>query len=369
MTSADRTLSASRSTGPAAAWLMMVAMFAALAPFLASGTPLRATINGKSAWPLFNSITAMSAAPAIVFVLGSAWAMWAPAGRRGARVAALFVIVGLACAACFSATNLYGPAESLPAQGVLRTLVGWSPSESVPDVNRGYLAPSLRGERPNILGTDSLGRDVASQLIHGCGSALAFGIVATAVATGIGVLAGMIMGLRPGLSDAALSRVVEVFISIPVLFVLVSVSGSAGADMMLMMVLIGCLLWTGSARLTRAQVRRASSSEHVLAARAAGAGPIHIAWRHILPAALTPAIVDASFSLASAVTIEASLSYLGLGATERPSWGRLLAQATRQTGEIAWWLVVFPGGAILLTAMSYNAVGDALRRRLDPRRP
>ncbi|MDX2114668.1 MAG: ABC transporter permease [Planctomycetota bacterium] len=221
--------------------------------------------------------------------------------------------------------------------------------------------------RVHILGTDARGHDVASHLIHGCRVAVSVGIIAAAISTIIGVSVGAAAGFMGGAADALLSRVIDAFASIPVLFVLVIAAGVLPRQPHVIMAVIGCLTWTGCARLTRAAVIAVRSSEYVLAARAAGAGPFARVTRHVLPNALAPVIIDVSFSLAAAIVIESGLSFLGLTDPGSPSWGSLLASAVKDTGSPVWWLAFAPGLVLFLTCLSYNTLGEALRDTLDPR--
>lgn len=229
------------------------------------------------------------------------------------------------------------------------------------------VGPVLRttaGARPFRLGTDSLGQDVLANLVHGCRVALLSGCVAAGMALSMGVALGALMGFFGGWVDALLMRVVEVFVSVPTMFVLVLAAAVLPRSTTGLLAVIGCLSWMGVARLTRAEFMRLRDAEFVQAARAAGLPAWRVIVRHLLPSALTPALVDASFLFAGAILVEATLSFLGLGAPDQPSWGRLLAQAPGPAGDFAWWLGVLPGGCLFLTVLSCNALGESARQRL-----
>lgn len=226
----------------------------------------------------------------------------------------------------------------------------------------------LRGGRRHLLGTDIHGQDVLSNMIHAARTAVSVALAAVGVAAAIGVLVGSLMGYFGGWVDRVLMRVVEVFMGVPLLFILVAAAAVLPRSLAATMIVLGCFTWMGAARFTRAEFLRLRGQDFVLAARAAGLPAWRVALRHMLPHAVAPVVIDASFSLAAVVVLEASLSYLGLGPPGRASWGLLMNSAKGEAGEFAWWLAAFPGLAVFLTALSYNIVGEALRDALDPRK-
>jgi ABC-type dipeptide/oligopeptide/nickel transport system permease subunit len=220
------------------------------------------------------------------------------------------------------------------------------------------------------LGTDLFGQDVLSQLLHACRLAVSIGLVSTGIATLIGVTIGALMGYFGGMVDLLLYRVVEIFMAIPLLFILIVAAGVLPADYRntyVMMAIIGCFTWTGAARYTRAEFYKLRNQDFVQSARAVGLPLRSILFRHMLPNGVTPVLVDASFAIAFAIILEATLSFLGLGPADQASWGRLLADATGPVGDFNWWLAIFPGLAIFLAALSYNLIGEALRDAIDPK--
>jgi len=134
-----------------------------------------------------------------------------------------------------------------------------------------------------------------------------------------------------------------------------------------MMAIIGAFSWTGMARFTRAEFMKLRNQDFVQAAKAAGLPLRSVLFKHMLPNGVAPVLVDTSFAIASAITIEAVLSYLNLGPIDQASWGKLLASAVSSEGEFKWWLAVFPGVAIFFTVLSYNIIGEALRDAIDPK--
>lgn len=221
--------------------------------------------------------------------------------------------------------------------------------------------------RVHLLGTDKFGQDVLAQLLHACRLAISMGLVATGLATVIGVTMGSLMGYFGGWVDMVLYRVVEMFMAIPVLFLLIVAAGVLPRNTYVMMAIIGCVTWHGAARFTRAEFLRLRSQDFVQSARAVGLPLRSILFRHMLPNGVTPVLVDASFGIAAAILFEAVLSYLGLGPPDQPSWGRVLSDAAGEAGTFNWWLGVFPGGAIFLTVLSLTMVGESLRDAIDPK--
>lgn len=218
-----------------------------------------------------------------------------------------------------------------------------------------------------MVGTDAIGQDVLSNLLHACRLSISIGLVSTGIAVVIGVTIGALMGYFGGWIDIILFRVVETFMAIPVLFLLIVAAAVLPKNTYVMMAIIGCVTWTGTARFTRAEFMRLRNQDFVQAAKACGLPLRSILFRHMLPNGVTPVLVDASFAIAAAIQIEVVLSFLGLSPAEQPSWGRLLASATNEVGDFKWWLAIFPGAAIFLTALSYNVLGESLRDAMDPK--
>ncbi len=217
------------------------------------------------------------------------------------------------------------------------------------------------------LGTDDLGRDVLSRMLYGARVSLAVGFVAVGIATAIGIVIGALAGYYGGLIDRMLMRFVDIMLSIPSFFLILAVIAFVGPGLLNIMIVIGLTSWMGVARLVRAEFLSLKGREFVLAARAIGASDLRIIFRHLLPNSMAPVIVNAVLMVASAVLLESSLSYLGLGVLPpQPSWGNILTVGKANI-EIAWWLSVFPGLAILITVLSYNLLGEGLRDALDPR--
>ena len=219
----------------------------------------------------------------------------------------------------------------------------------------------------HLIGTDTLGQDVLSQMFHACRLAISIGFVSTSIAVVLGVTIGSLMGYFGGWVDLLLYRVVEIFMAIPVLFLLIVAAGVLPRNTYVMMAIIGCFTWTGAARFIRAEFMKLRETDYIQAAKAMGLPLWSILFKHMLPNGVTPVLVESSFLIAAAILIEATLSFLGLGPTGQASWGSLLRNATGESGSFIWWLAIFPGGAIFLTTLAYNLIGEALRDAIDPK--
>jgi peptide/nickel transport system permease protein len=221
--------------------------------------------------------------------------------------------------------------------------------------------------KQNWLGTEGNGADVLSRMIHACRIAMAIGFIATGIAVVIGSVVGGLMGYFVGWVDLLGMRLVEIFGSIPTIYFLLVFVAFFDRNLYMMMVIIGLTTWVGDARFVRAEFLKLRNQEFVHAARAAGLPLRSILFRHMLPNAMAPLLVAASFGVASAILYESVLSFLGLGLVDEPSWGQLLNQAVSAAGKFDWWLATFPGLAIFLTVFAYNLIGEALRDALDPK--
>ena len=223
--------------------------------------------------------------------------------------------------------------------------------------------PSMK----HFLGTDDRGRDVFSRLIWGTRISLSVGFVAVFIAVLIGVIVGSLAGFYGGKLDLILMRIVEIFMTVPTFFLILAIIAFLGPSLFNIMVVIGLTGWTGIARLVRAEFLSLKERDFTEAARALAIPKKRIIFKHLLPNAMAPIFVAATLGVAGAILTESALSFLGMG-VQPPvaSWGNMLTDG-KATIEIAWWLTVFPGVAILLTVLAYNLLGEGLRDILDPR--
>lgn len=227
--------------------------------------------------------------------------------------------------------------------------------------------PLGKWDGPHWLGTDELGRDVLCRMLWGGRVSLSVGIVAVVIYVTIGIIVGALAGYYRGIIDLLVSRVIEVVICFPAFFLILTIVAFVGPNLLNIMVVIGLTGWTGIARLVRGEFLRLVDQEFVLAGKALGYSPARLIFRHVLPNAMAPVLVSATFGVAGAILTESALSFLGLGiSVPTPSWGGILSSG-RDAIFRAPWMIWFPGLAIFITITSYNLVGEALRDASDPR--
>ena len=228
-----------------------------------------------------------------------------------------------------------------------------------------FLPPSLRSG--HLLGTDGFGRDLFSRIVYGARISLSIGLLAVVIAAVIGTVAGVLAGYFGGWVDGAIMRLADLMLGFPRLFLILVVIAFVGPSFLWVILVLGGTGWMGVARLVRAEVLSLKEREFIQAARALGLTTGRIITRHLIPNTLAPILVFMSLTIGNVILMEAGLSFLGLGVQPpTPSWGNII-NLGRNNPVDAWWISTFPGVAIVLTVLSFNLVGDAIRDAFDPR--
>jgi len=240
-------------------------------------------------------------------------------------------------------------------------LAPWDPHK--PDTRRILAGPSAS----HWLGTDQLGRDVLARVLYGARISLAVGFISVGIAAVIGIILGSAAGYHGGLADAVIMRVVDLMLVFPRFFLLLAVLAFLQPSIWTIMAVIGVTGWMGVARLVRAEFLTLKEREFVIWSESVGASASRVIFRHILPNAMAPVLVAMTLGIPAAILTESGLSFLGLG-VQPPyaTWGNILNDG-KDSIEIAWWMTVYPGLAILVTVLSYNLLGEGIRDALDPR--
>jgi peptide/nickel transport system permease protein len=239
----------------------------------------------------------------------------------------------------------------------------WPYDPNLTNLDQKLLPPSLQ----HWLGTDNLGRDVLSRMLNGATISLTVGLIAVAVSLGIGVIVGAIAGYFGGLTDQILMRSVDALICFPTFFLILTAVAILGPSLINIVVIIGLVSWTGTARLVRGEFLTIRETEFVKSARVLGQKDWKIIFRHILPNASAPIFVTAVLGIPDAILTEAGLSFLGFGVQPpQATWGNIIADSKTYLLE-AWWLILFPGFAIFIASLAFYLAGDALREASNSR--
>jgi peptide/nickel transport system permease protein len=228
-------------------------------------------------------------------------------------------------------------------------------------------APVGPGTHGFLLGTDYIGRDLFIRILYGARISLFVGIVTTAIATVAGVSVGLVAGYFGGWVDTVLARFIDTVLAFPFIVLALALAAIFSPSLTIVLGVISFFSWAGISRIVRGQTLSLKEKEYIEAARSLGAGPWRIMFIDILPNLLGPVLVLATLYIPTAVIFEATLSFLGIGIPEpTPSWGSILAEAQNYY-TVAWWYVVFPSIALLVTTLAFNLLGDGIRDAMDPR--
>ncbi|HEY1618797.1 MAG TPA: ABC transporter permease, partial [Streptosporangiaceae bacterium] len=282
------------------------------------------------------------------------WLTWQRLRHDKMAVASMIVIVLIA--ACAIAAPLFA------------SLAGHSPSAVYP--NTGLSAsgqPVGPGSHGFFLGTDELGRDLFVRIVYGAQISLFVGLITTLIGTVAGVSMGLVSGYFGGWVDAVLARVIDAVLAFPYIVLALSLAVVLGPSLPVVIAVISFFSWAGISRVVRGQALSIKEKEYIEAARSLGAGPWRIMFIDILPNLLAPVLVLATLSIPAAIVFEATLDYLGLGVQPpTATWGNILAGA-QSYYDVAWWYLVFPALALVITTIAFNLLGDGVRDAMDPR--
>ncbi|HEY8667117.1 MAG TPA: ABC transporter permease [Tepidisphaeraceae bacterium] len=359
-------------------WIVIVAFLAAFAPLLSNSYPLLVKMDGRVFSPMVRHLT-----PADITIFVGILTALVVALMGGIRFPLKLLIIFAAIATVFVVcfllvhppeTNVYEEYRVAQRNGHVQ----WAVNALVPYSVGDHMRDQFIADRPHPwppsrshwMGTDVFGADIASHMIYACRIAMAVGFISTGISVFIGILVGGVMGYFVGLVDLFGMRVLEVFGAIPTIYLLLTFVAAFPQyrNIYLIMAIIGFTSWVGDARFVRAEFLKLRHQDFVQAAIAAGLPLRSVLFRHLLPNALAPLLVSASFGVAGAILSESVLSFLGLGIpVGDASWGQLLNEAVSAGGGFSWWLATYPGLAIFLTVLAYNLVGESLRDALDPR--
>ena len=318
--------------------ILLLFAVAILAPFLAHSRPIYLVKDGRTYW-----FTNLIEYPELVEI---DFRTWTPGeGERAVRPPVPF-----------------GPLDDNMNVRLEPPVWAASSQSDTMEEDAGEIRP-----RAHWLGTDDRGRDVLSRLIWGTRISMSIGFVAVGISAIIGVIFGALAGYYGGKVDMVILRIIEIVMCFPSFFLILTLMAFLPPSIWNIMVAIGLLGWTGIARLVRGEFLRLRESDFATAARATGLHDGWIIFRHLLPNALAPVWVSATFGVAGAILTESGLSFLGFGVPPpAASWGEVLKQSQTYITH-AWWLVSFPGAAIFITVTSFNLVGEGLRDAMDPR--
>ena len=353
-------------------WIVIMIISAVFAPIISNSHPFLMAVDGTFFSPMATHLTWIDVALLSSFFSGILiWLSFkrVEGWKRICLIILVSILISLVSSLSVSSPKavIYDQYREGLSSGEIESAyfapIPYSPTDRLRDDPSPLKAPSTK----HLLGTDEDGADVLSRMIYGSRIALGIGLVATFTSLIIGVLYGGVMGFYSGWVDIIMMRFLEIFESIPSLFLILTVVAFFGRNIYLIMLIIGLTGWPGYARFLRAEFLKLRQQDFVQAAEASGLSLGSILFRHMLPNGIAPLLVLSSFGMASAILVEATLSFLGLGAIDQPSWAAMLNQAVGPGGSIAIWMATFPGLAIFLTLFAYTLIGEALRDAIDPR--
>lgn len=353
-------------------WIGLLVFAAVFAPFLANSMPLLMSKNGVISAPVLEYLSVEDSWVLAIFFL--ALIVFKLPLALGKRIGLFLVSSALAASLMIAFVKppvlvIYDDFRNDSFTQVdwrIMPPVPYAPTDYLRDIgSKGLEAPFTSTGHTHLMGTEENGADVFSRMIHACRISLSIGLIASGIALFIGVIVGGLMGYFSGLVDMLGMRLVEIFEDIPTLFLLLTFVAFFGRSLYMMMVIIGITGWSGYARYVRQEFLKLRKQDYVQAAIASGLPLPSILFRHMLPNGVAPLLVAVSFGVAGAILSEATLSFLGLGVVDAPSWGQMLDQAVKSS-TFNWWMAVFPGGAIFMTVFAYNLIGEAFRDAIDP---
>ncbi len=370
------------------AYIMLICFLAVFVPFIANGKPYTCVMPARHgqaayrAYPLFRDLTSVSLILLVVTAGLMLQVLYVKITRRmqpelrALRRRICLLILTLLVAA-FSILILLFHHNRLDATDYRHLAATGQITHAVfPPIPWGYAAmeplrDNLLNKLPSMrhwMGTDGDGRDVLSRLMWSARIAMGIGFISQFIAIAIGIVVGACTGYFSGIFDIIGMRLVEIVEAVPTFFLILTFVAIYGRHIFYIMVILGITGWTGYARLLRAEFLRLRQLDYIAAARASGLPLWRTLFRHMLPNGITPVLVSASFGLASAVTIESSLSYLGVGVRPpTPSWGSMLNAAGNPATVFHWWQALGPGMLLFLTVLAFNIVGESFRDALDTR--
>jgi peptide/nickel transport system permease protein len=358
-------------------WIGVIALCAVFAPLIANSLPLLIKMDGKWSSPAIKHLDAVDVILLTIPVQLLAIGLFARRVSIGFQSLLFLLATLLISAICLLTIHPrldtgfedYRFLESTHRlQFSLYTPIRFSPTDHQRDNFSITSPPPVAPSHQHPLGTETNNEDILAVMIHACRIAMAIGFISTGISVFIGIVIGSQMGYFAGIVDLIGMRLVEVFDSIPQLYLLIAFCAAFERNLYLVMAIIGLTSWGGNARFVRAEFLRLRNQDFVHSAVASGLPLWSVLFRHILPNALAPLLVSVGFGVASAILSESILSFLGLGLpVDAASWGRLLNQAVAGGGGFFWWLAIYPGFAIFLTVFAYNRIGEALRDALDPK--